>query len=69
MSVATEPKIPLVVTLRWLMAEGVVGSRRMLYRQIGEGKFPIPNCKVGKRVAWTRSLIRSHMEKNNMLCA
>jgi predicted DNA-binding transcriptional regulator AlpA len=63
----TEPKIPLVVTLRWLMAEGVVGSRRTLYRQIGDGTFPMHDCKVGHKIAWKRATIKAQLEKARMI--
>jgi predicted DNA-binding transcriptional regulator AlpA len=62
----TPTKIPLVVTTRWLKAQGF-GARNTLWRRIGNDKFPAPDAKQGNRLAWKRETILEHMEREGLL--
>jgi hypothetical protein len=57
--------IPLVVTTPWLRAQGL-GARNTIWRRIAAKRFPVPDARIGNRIAWKRETIRGHLEREGL---
>ncbi len=63
----TTNALPLVISLRFLTEQGIIGSRRTMFRQVAAGDFPKPDSRVGNKLVWRRATIERHLERAGLM--